>query len=134
MTVGNYIPERDGVWTGLCVWDIIVESGKKLSELVQEVYAITGSFAYERLDLELNKNVRNKLIDKCMKDQFSEFGEYKIQKSESLDGYRYIINESDWILIRASGSGPIIRIYVEATDRDNVIALMNAVVNTVNLV
>jgi phosphomannomutase len=133
MTVGTYMPERDGIWTGLTIWDIMIESGKKLSELINEVYAITGRFSFERLDLELNKNLRNKLLEKCRNREFKEFGEYKIAGEETLDGYKYRLTENEWVMIRASGTEPLIRIYVEAETREKVISIINAVVNTVNI-
>lgn len=133
MTVGTYMPERDGVWTGLTIWDLMVESGKKLSELVEEVYAITGPFAFERLDLELNKNIRNKLLEKCKNNEFSKFGEFTIEGVETLDGYKYKLGKKEWVMIRASGTEPIIRIYVEAEDSSKVISIINAVVNTINI-
>ncbi|MBN1953101.1 MAG: hypothetical protein JW801_17990 [Bacteroidales bacterium] len=133
MTVGTYIPERDGIWTGLTIWDLMVESGKMLSELMNEVYEITGDFAFERLDLELNKNARNKLIEKCKNQGFTAFGDYKITSSGELDGYKYTLGENQWVMIRLSGSEPVIRIYVESSDRESVIAILNAVVNSINV-
>jgi phosphomannomutase len=129
MTTGNYIPDRDGIWSGLCIWEWMAATGKKLSELVAEVHAITGSFAFERMDLELNKNVRNKIIESCKNDQFSSFGEYSIAEVDKLDGFKYKLSENEWVMIRASGTGPLIRIYAEAENREKVVAVINAVVN-----
>ena len=133
MATGDYMPERDGIWIGLTLWDLLAESGKKLSELVEELYAITGPFAFERLDLDLNKNIRNKLLDKCRNNEFTKFGEFTIQATETLDGYKYHLGEGQWVLIRASGTEPLIRIYAEAGNKDRVISLINAVVNTINI-
>jgi phosphomannomutase len=132
ITTGTYLPERDGVWIGLTFWDWLVESGRKISELMDEVYAITGNFVNERLDLELNKNTRNKVLEKCRNKTFTSFGEFQITNSDTLDGFKYKFNDDQWAMIRASGTEPLIRIYAEAENRERVTAIINAVVNTIN--
>ncbi len=110
-----------------------MESGKKLSELVDEVHSITEKFAYERMDLELNKNIRNKIMENCKQQIYSQFGDFAITKTEDIDGYKYFLGKNSWVMIRSSGTEPIIRIYVEAEDREKVTAIINAVVNTINI-
>jgi phosphomannomutase len=133
ITVGTYMPERDGIWIGLTIWDFLVETGKKLSELVEEIYTITGPFVCERLDLDLNKNLRSKLLERCKTASFTEFGEYHVTDTILLDGYKYLLGENRSAMIRASGTHPIIRIYAEAENREEVISIINAVVNTINI-
>jgi phosphomannomutase len=132
MTTGEYIPERDGIWVGLYIWEWLASSGKKLSELMNEVYAITGSFSFERMDLELNKNLRNKIIEYCTKRSFSSFGEYKIVSTEDIDGFKYHLGNSTWVMIRASGTEPVIRIYAEAPNQDMVSSVINATINSIS--
>jgi phosphomannomutase len=133
ITTGTYLPERDGVWIGIILWNWLVESGKKLSELLEEVHAITGKFAYERMDLELNKNIRNKVLESCRQQGYSNFGDFKITKSEDLDGFKYFFGDKSWVMIRASGTEPVIRIYAEAEDHEKVTSIINAVVNTISI-
>ncbi len=133
ITTGTYLPDRDGVWIGITIWNWLVESGKKLSELLEEVYAVTGRFAYERMDLQLNKNVRNKVLEGCRHNSYSKFGEFSVTKTEDLDGYKYYLGNDRWVMIRASGTEPVIRIYAEAEDSEKVSAIINAVVNTINI-
>ncbi|MGD2035007.1 MAG: hypothetical protein PVF73_08125 [Bacteroidales bacterium] len=133
MTTGEYLPERDGIWSGITIWEWLVNSGKKLSELVDEVYAITGRFAYERMDLELNKNIRNKIIETCRYQGYDKFGDFSVTNTEELDGFKYYLGDERWVMIRASGTEPVIRIYAEAENREVVSAMINAVVNTINI-
>lgn len=133
ISTGTYLPERDGVWIGITLWNWLVESGKKLSELMEEVHAITGKFAYERMDLELNKNIRNKVLESCRHQGYSNFGDFKITKTEDLDGFKYYLGDNQWVMIRASGTEPVIRIYAEAEDSDSVTTIINAVVNTIGI-
>jgi phosphomannomutase len=132
ITVGTYMPERDGVWIGITIWNILAEQKIKLSEIIKKVYAITGSFVCERLDLDINKNHRKKVLEKCLKDPFQKFGEYTVQNVIHTDGYKYELGNGRSVLIRPSGTRPILRIYVEASTRDEVISIINSVVNTIN--
>ena len=134
ISLGTYLPERDGIWVGLVIWNWLEETGKKLSELMQEVYAITGPFAYERLDLELNKNARNKVLELCKNHAYTEFGEFLVTGVTSIDGYKFQLGEGQWVMLRASGTEPVIRIYAEAENRERVVSIINAVVNRVSVV
>jgi len=134
ITTGSYLPERDGVWVGITIWNWMAESGKKLSELMHEVHEITGNFAYERMDLELNKNIRNKVIEECRQQRYTKFGEFAVSKTEDLDGYKYYLDKERWVMIRSSGTEPVIRIYAEAENREIVSSIINAVVNTIQIV
>jgi phosphomannomutase len=133
MTVGTYLPERDAIWMGLTVWTWLLESGKKLSELMEEVDALTGHFVYERMDVELNKNHRSKIMEQCKNNHFTEFGEFHVLKVEDLDGYKYHLGDDRWVMIRASGTEPVLRIFSEAESREIVTEIINAVVNTIKI-
>ncbi len=121
---GTHIPERDGIWAGLMILQWMIDSGKSLKELVEEVYAITGPFACERQNVNLNKNIRNKIIQKCSDGSFTSFGSYQVQRVENLDGYKFHFNENQWLLIRPSGTEPLLRLYAEAENRDIVNNIM----------
>jgi phosphomannomutase len=127
ITVGTYLPERDGVWMGILIWSWLLESGKSLKEINEEVEAITGSFVFDRIDLTLNKNIRNKILDKCRKGEFTEFGKNKVVKTEDLDGYKFFFGADEWVLVRSSSIYPIIRLYAEAKDLPRVRELIHSV-------
>ncbi|MBN2350471.1 MAG: hypothetical protein JXJ22_16665 [Bacteroidales bacterium] len=114
ITVGSHIPERDGIWMGLMIWQWIVETGKSVRELLEEVYQITGKFAFERSFIDVNKQTKNKIMEKCKSKDLTAFGNYRVNRIEDLDGYKFFFNETAWFMIRPSGSEPIIRTYAEA--------------------
>ncbi len=118
ITIGTYMPERDGIWMGLTIWQWMTETGKSLSELIEEVYAITGTFAYERSDLKVDKQVRSKVMEKCMNGELKQFGNYKVLRVENIDGYKFFFNENEWLMIRSSGTEPLLRTYAEAENID----------------
>src|SRR6185369_5179017 len=89
IAIKGHIPERDGIWIGLVIWEFMAKSGKKLDELIKDVYAITGNIAFERNDLHLKEEVKNAIVENCKKSNYTGFGIYKIQRTETIDGYKY---------------------------------------------
>ncbi len=126
----GHIPERDGIWIGLTLWEFMARSGKSLDELIKEVYAITGSFAFERNDLHLTENVKNRIVENCIAGNYTSFGKYKVQRLDDLDGWKYFFNETDWLMIRASGTEPVLRTYAESSNQKKAIGILNAAKKT----
>lgn len=120
ITAKGHIPERDGIWMGLIIWTALVESGKTIEQIIEEIYAITGKFYYSRYDLKVDENVKKAAINACKNNLFHEFAGEKIEHVETLDGYKYFFNESEWLMIRPSGTEPLLRIYSEATSPERV--------------
>ncbi|HLG03053.1 MAG TPA: phosphoglucomutase/phosphomannomutase family protein, partial [Bacteroidia bacterium] len=89
IAIKGHIPERDGIWMGLVIWEFMAKSGKSLRDLIEEVYAITGPFAFERVDLHLDEAVKQRIIADCKSNNFKSFGNYKVQRVEDLDGWKY---------------------------------------------
>ena len=130
IALGNHLPERDGLWAGLMVAQAMTDTGKSLRQLLDEVYTITGPFAYERIDLDLNRNVRIKVIDNCKNEVYKNFGTFNVSRMDFLDGYKYYFSENQWLLIRASGTEPVIRLYAEAETPEVTQAIIAAARNT----
>lgn len=114
ISIGNTIPERDAIRTGLMIWQWLTEEKKSFKELYGEVLNITGSFAYERANIELNRNARNKIIEKCSNGSFSHFGRFTVERFEVFDGFKFFFTQNQWLMIRSSGTEPLIRLYAEA--------------------
>jgi phosphomannomutase len=114
ISIGDNIPERDALRTGLTVWQWLAESGKSFRELFNEVLSITGPFAYERANIELNRNSRNKIIEKCSNGTFDHFGRFSVERFEVFDGFKFFFSDNQWLMIRSSGTEPVIRLYAEA--------------------
>jgi phosphomannomutase len=127
IAVKGHIPERDGIWMGLIIWEYMAKSGKSLKQLIKEVYAITGSFAFERYDLHLKEELKNTIVDNCRKGKISSFGKYKVQRVEDTDGWKYFFNNDEWLMIRASGTEPVLRTYAESSSRENAFAILDEV-------
>jgi len=130
IAIKGHIPERDGIWIGLTLWEFMAKSGKSLQELIEEVYKITGSFAFERNDLHLSEAIKNKIVSNCLSGKYTSFGKYKIERSEDLDGWKYFFNENDWLMIRASGTEPVLRTYAESSNQKKAFDILNSAQKT----
>ncbi|MCD6069203.1 MAG: Phosphoglucosamine mutase [Bacteroidetes bacterium] len=117
IAIKGHIPERDGIWMGLTLWEFMAKTGKSLKELIQEVYDITGTFWFERNDLYIDDATKNAIVEKCKKGEYKEFGKYKIERIEDLDGFKFFFDDNTWTMIRASGTEPVLRTYAEAKDK-----------------
>lgn len=116
----GHIPERDGIWMGLIIWEFMAKSGKTLDELIDEVYEIVGPFKFERNDLHITEQLKNKIIANCVNDTYKSFGEYNVERVETIDGYKYFFDEDRWLMIRPSGTEPVLRTYAEAPTMEEV--------------
>ncbi|MBI2766652.1 MAG: phosphoglucomutase/phosphomannomutase family protein [Chloroflexi bacterium] len=121
----GHLPERDGILSGLYLMDYVAATGKPPSALLQEVFAITGEHFYERLDFELEpgSNARVKaLLDAA---EPTEIAGRPIISRDRVDGWRFFIAEG-WLLLRLSGTEPLLRIYTEVTDNQLVRPVLEA--------
>ena len=109
---------------GLTLFQFMAETGKTLEDLLDEVLKITGSFAYERQDLKLDREIKNKIIRKCREEEIRQFGKYKVIKTEDMDGWKYFFNKNEWFMVRPSGTEPVLRLYAEAETREKAIDLL----------
>ncbi len=116
--VKGHIPERDGIWMGLLIWQMMAESDKSLETLISEIYSITGAFAFERSDLHIDKDMKNRVMEKCKNNEFKKFGSYKVKSVSDFDGYKYFFDDNTWLMIRPSGTEPVLRTYAEAATQE----------------
>ncbi len=127
IAIKGHIPERDGIWMGLTIWEFMAKSGKSLDELIQEVYAITGTFWFERNDMHIEDELKNSIIENCKKGVYTQFGKYKIIRTEDLDGFKFFFDENTWTMLRASGTEPLLRIYAEGKDKEEAFDILEEV-------
>lgn len=126
----GHIPERDGIWVGLLILEFMAKTGKSLQELLDEVYAYVGNFAYNRDDLKVPDAKKKDIINKCKENYYESFGNYKIKDAQAVDGYKYFFSDEEWIMIRPSGTEPVLRVYAQAPDMTGVRSLLDAAKET----
>jgi phosphomannomutase len=130
IAIKGHIPERDGIWMGLVIWEFMAKTGKTLEELINEIYEIVGAFKYDRNDLHITEELKQRVLAKC-KEGVSSFGDYKVEKAEDIDGFKYHFENDQWLLIRASGTEPVLRVYAESKDEASVKRLLDTATKTV---
>ena len=126
IAVKGHIPERDGIWDGLVLLEFMAKAGKSMKEIVQEVYDIVGAFVFDRADLHLDEDVKQQIIANCKANKYSSFGKYIVQRTEDIDGFKYHLSENEWVMIRPSGTEPLLRVYAEAPTREGVNSILAA--------
>jgi phosphomannomutase len=124
IAIKGFIPERDGIWIGLTLWEFMATTGKSLDELIQEVYQVVGSFAMGRIDLHITEEVKMKVLANCKAGAYKTFGNYQIEKTEDLDGYKFHLGNGEWVMIRASGTEPVLRVYSESSTQEKAEAIL----------
>ncbi len=130
IAIKGHVPERDGVWNALVIMEFMAKTGKSLQELIEEVYEITGAFAFERDDLHINNELKSSIIENCKSGKYDSFGDYKIKSIETIDGFKFYLNDDSWVMIRPSGTEPVLRVYCESNTAEEVRKILDATKTT----
>ncbi|MDJ0694413.1 phosphoglucomutase/phosphomannomutase family protein [Mastigocoleus sp. MO_188.B34] len=119
---GSHIPERDALLSSLYVLEAMVESGKDLSDYYRYLQQQVGfSSAYDRIDLPLaNMEVRSRLLKQLETQPLTEILGKKVVDCKTIDGYKFRLEDNSWLMIRFSGTEPVLRLYCEAADLETV--------------
>ncbi|TRV05313.1 MAG: phosphoglucomutase/phosphomannomutase family protein [Microcystis wesenbergii Mw_MB_S_20031200_S109] len=119
---GTHIPERDALLSALYVLEAVVESGQDLSDLYAQLQDKTGFHSeYDRIDLPLaNMEARDRLITALDKEPLREIAGKQVTDCNTMDGYKFRLEDGSWLLIRFSGTEPVLRLYCESSTLDRV--------------
>jgi alpha-D-glucose phosphate-specific phosphoglucomutase len=120
---GN-VPERDGILAGLYMLDFMVQTGKKPTELLKMLFDKVGEHFYDRVDTPFsgNRKDREQMI---LAANPKTIGGLKVTDLVTVDGFQFKLEEGGWLLIRFSGTEPIMRVYCETTHQDKVKAILD---------
>ena len=125
LSINGHIPEKDGIIANLLIMEMIAYANKSLYELHQDfLNGFDHQFLNNRIDLKLDsKEEQEKIINKFK--TYSKIGSYNIIKSNTMDGLKLYLEEGSWILIRKSGTEPLLRIYFESSKEEKMKELEN---------
>lgn len=131
IAVKGHIPERDGIYDGLALYEYMNETGKTLKQLCEEVYEIIGRFVYDRHDLHIENEKKEAIIKKAADGGYTKFGKYGFNRVETIDGVKYHLDNGGWIMLRASGTEPLLRVYAEGNSKEETLDILTDVKATI---
>jgi phosphomannomutase len=116
----GHIPERDGILAGLFLLDMMVKLGKSPSQLVEYLFGKVGAHYYDRLDVAFPHERRQEIVNRLRSESPSEIAGVPVARILREDGFKYVLTDGSWLLIRFSGTEPVMRIYAEAASPERV--------------
>lgn len=116
----NHVPERDGILAGLYMLDMMVKTGKKPSQLLDELFDKVGPHYYDRIDTHFDQDRKAEIKANVENAQPEKIGGLKVTGVKTIDGHQFMMEDGGWLLVRFSGTEPIIRVYCETTYGDRV--------------
>jgi phosphomannomutase len=125
MSIKGHIPEGDGVLMGLLLVEVMADAGAPLHEVVQDLLNQVGPAQYARSDMTLTKPVaKDKMVEMLLASTPAQIDGVIVEDVQTADGVKYYLNDGSWLLIRPSGTEPVLRVYAEAPDDLRVAALL----------
>jgi len=118
--IRGHIPERDSFPAGLYVIDFMLQTGKTPSQLLEYLYAKVGAHYYDRIDLAIPADQRQATLARVRESRPERIAGLKVTEIDTLDGFRYVLEDGGWLLVRFSGTEPLVRVYTETTDPEKV--------------
>lgn len=123
----GHLPERDGILSGLYILDLMARRGKSLPELLEEVFAKVGPHYYDRVDITMTPAERDRIAGLLTTLEPSTIDGLRVTGYDRTDGLRFLLEGGAWALIRLSGTEPLMRIYTEVREGEQVQPLLEAV-------
>jgi phosphomannomutase len=121
----GHVPERDAILAGLYFLDFMVKTGKTPSQLLDYLYSKVGPHYYDRRDFHISAAKRQTILHRLSSSSPNTVAGSKVTKVDTTDGFRFFLGDESWLLIRFSGTEPLVRIYSEAESLEKAKALLD---------
>jgi phosphomannomutase len=122
----DHIPERDAILAGLYLLDLCVHKQKPLSAIVHELHEVAGPSYYHRDDVHFAPDQRGAIRKRVDQARPKEIAGLKVERTDDKDGRKYYPEDGSWLLVRFSGTEPLLRIYTETTRPERVQQILAA--------
>ena len=113
LSVKGHVPEKDGILACLLMAELMAAEKKPLGAVLKDVGKITGPFFTDRINIHIDPAQKEKLLTKLAAGA-KNIGEFPVQKFVTIDGFKFVLPDDEWIAFRASGTEPVFRCYIEA--------------------
>src|SRR6266542_3841822 len=123
----GHLPERDGILSGLYILDLMARRGKELPALLEELFAKVGAHYYDRIDITMSPAERDRIAGLLPSLEPPSIARLPVTGYDRTDGLRFLLEGGAWALIRLSGTEPLMRIYTEVREGDQVQPVLEAV-------
>ncbi|MCS7220656.1 MAG: phosphoglucomutase/phosphomannomutase family protein [Anaerolineae bacterium] len=121
----HHVPERDGILAGLYLLDFMVRTGKSVTQLVEFLFSKVGPHYYDRIDTVFPIEEREAVRKRVIHARPERIGGLRVTGIDTTDGFKFHLEDGGWMLIRFSGTEPVIRVYTETTRQDAVLAILD---------
>jgi phosphomannomutase len=118
------IPERDGILSGLLILEMMAMRRRKLPDILKAIDREYGTYEYRRLDMKYPDDKKGVLMNFLRSDPLRKVLDKKVAEVKTTDGYKFICEDSSWLMIRLSGTEPILRVYAEAPTEKRALAML----------
>ena len=109
----GHVPERDGLLSALCILDFMAKTGKRPSELLADLYEKVGPHEYDRVDITVRTEEKDGIEERVKASAPATIAGLRVESRDNVDGYRFHLEGGWWLLMRFSGTEPLLRIYAE---------------------
>jgi phosphomannomutase len=120
----GHVPERDGILAGLFFLDMMCKTGLKPSQLLDKLFKMVGAHYYDRIDTVIDATEKDKILKNLQNNLPKTLAGKPVVESKTTDGFKFILEDGSWLLIRFSGTEPLVRIYSEALSKELVQQLL----------
>jgi phosphoglucomutase len=122
LTIKGHVPEKDGILACLLALEMVCAEGMSLRKQLDRLFEKTGKVLTRRVNITLTDALKEKLVKK-LEHGPEKFGDRRVVKTTTLDGHKFILDDGSWLLMRLSGTEPVVRLYVEADSADDLMTL-----------
>ncbi len=118
LSIAGHIPEKDGLLADMLLAEMVAYEQKPMTQILDEIYEKYGRLYTQRVDVHLEQEQKEKLLKDLKDNPFREIAGERVADVSFVDGIRFTLEGSDWILVRPSGTEPLIRIYSESSEKN----------------